>query len=56
MYLLVYAFLLVAYLHTVFLMARKAVLIEEINEQEHVGKKRLSLDSKDLDNKEPAYV
>ena len=51
MYLLVYAFLLVAYLHTVFLMARKAVLIEEINEHEHVGKKRLS-----LDNKEPAHV
>ena len=48
MYLSVYAFLLVAYLHTVFLMARKAVLIEEINEQEHKGKKRLSLETKEI--------
>ena len=44
MYLLVYAFLLVAYLHTVFLMARKAVLIEEINEQiENLNKTMLSI-------------
>ena len=51
MYLTVYAFLLVAYLHTVFLMARKAVLIEEISLQEHVGKKRSSIEIK-----ESAYV
>lgn len=47
MYLTVYAFLLVAYLHTVFLMARKAVLIEEISLQEHVGKKRSSIEIKE---------
>jgi len=47
MYLTVYAFLLVAYLHTVFLMARKAVLIEEISQQEHVGKKRSSIEIKE---------
>lgn len=39
-YLSVYAFLLVAYLRTVFLMARRAVEIEEINDQEHIGQKR----------------
>lgn len=47
MYLTVYAFLLVAYLHTVFLMARKAVLIEEISLQEHIGKKRSSIEIKE---------
>ncbi|GMM83772.1 cytochrome ubiquinol oxidase subunit I [Pseudoalteromonas sp. MTN2-4] len=47
MYLTVYAFLLVAYLHTVFLMARKAVFIEEISLQEHVGKKRSSIEIKE---------
>ena len=34
LYLLVYAGLLVAYLHTLFLMARRAVEIEEISPQE----------------------
>ncbi|MCR8923515.1 cytochrome ubiquinol oxidase subunit I [Dasania sp. GY-MA-18] len=48
MYLIVYAFLLVAYLHTIFVMARRAIEIEEISDEEH-GK--LS-----PNNKEPSHA
>jgi len=39
LYLCVYAFLLIAYLHTLFLMARNAVEIEEIQPDERIGQK-----------------
>ncbi|WP_339673242.1 cytochrome ubiquinol oxidase subunit I [Dasania marina] len=35
MYIIVYGFLLVAYLHTLFVMARRAIEIEEISDDEH---------------------
>ncbi|WP_019529713.1 cytochrome ubiquinol oxidase subunit I [Dasania marina] len=37
MYIIVYGFLLVAYLHTIFVMARRAIEIEEISEQEQAA-------------------
>jgi cytochrome d ubiquinol oxidase subunit I len=38
LYICVYVFLLIAYLHTLFLMARNAVEIEEIQAEERIGK------------------
>jgi cytochrome d ubiquinol oxidase subunit I len=42
LYMGIYAFLLVAYLHTLFLMARNAVEIEEIQPEERVGQKPIA--------------
>lgn len=56
LYVILYAGLLVAYLHTVFLMARRAVEIEEIQESEHQGDYAQRLFTQHMTAKENAHV